>query len=103
MELDFSREWRVIGPRDLDLGTDRETAATSVALLSPAQAMRHLPTFMADEHDAALVAMGRPLTPSGREGSEGSSVAVLAASGALLAVYRVLGDRLVASVVLAAG
>ena len=83
--------------------TVRETAVTSEALLSPAQAMRHLPNLLVDEEAATRVATGHALEHGGLEVAEGSPVAVLDGSGALLAVYLLRGERLVASVVLATG
>ena len=83
--------------------TDRESASTSEALLTPAEALRHLPTLVVDDEGSARVATGRTLD-GGETLVKGSSpVAVLDASGALLAVYEPQAGTLSASVVLAAG
>ncbi len=83
--------------------TDRETAATSEALLTPAAAMRHLPSLVVDDEGAARVATGRSLEATSILADGATPVAVLDAEGALLAIYEPKAGALAASVVLAAG
>ena len=83
--------------------TERETAAASTALLTPAAAMRHLPSLVVDEDGAARVATGRTLDEGGVLSTGSSPVAVLDAAGDLLAVYEPKAGALAASVVLAVG
>ncbi|HUR77158.1 MAG TPA: tRNA pseudouridine(55) synthase TruB [Acidimicrobiales bacterium] len=59
----------------------------------------HLPTILADEADTDAVAHGRSLS-SDLDAEPADYVRVLDSGGTLIAVYRRLGDRLVADVVL---
>ena len=83
--------------------TDPEAPSSSPALLSPAQALRHLPTVLVDHDGAARVATGRTLEADDDLLATGSPVAVLGPSGELLAVYEPKGGMLAAAVVLAGG
>jgi tRNA pseudouridine55 synthase len=65
-------------------------------LLAPAAVLADLPVVVVDDAGAAGVANGRPLPGTTDEGP----VAVVDESGALLAVYRAEGTRLVPDTVL---
>lgn len=81
---------RAVGLDDLAPGTVADR------LLAPAAVLADLPTVVVDDATAAGVANGRALPGTAAEGP----VAVVDESGALLAVYRAEGTRLVPDTVL---
>jgi len=83
--------------------TERATSSTSEALLTPAEAMRHLPMLVVDEEGAARVATGRTLDAGAELAAGTDPVAVLDERGVLLAVYEPKAGALAAAVVLAGG